>query len=332
MATDTQLSVRNMKTYFYLRDGVLKAVDDVSFDVNKGQVLGLVGESGCGKSITARAILRMVRPPGRTEGEILFFEDGKPPINLVDLDPKGKTIRQYRGNKISMVFQEPMNALSPLHTIGNQIMEALFLHRKLDANEARESTVELLKSVGIANPGQRIDEYPHQLSGGMRQRAMIALAISCNPNLLLADEPTTALDVSVQAQILRLMKQLQEDIGMSIIFITHDLAVVAQMVDRVLVMYLGQVMEEAPVEETFYNPMHPYTKKLLESIPDISRMRQKKTRLDIIQGSVPEPINLPSRCVFFNRCPDAERGLCDQGFPDIVSVGDDHRARCVKLA
>lgn len=328
MSSDTILDVRNLKTYFYLREGVLKAVDNLSFSLEKGTVLGIVGESGCGKSITARSILRMVKSPGRSEGEINFNNNGQM-INLLDLDPRGKEIRKIRGDKITMIFQEPMNALSPVHTIGDQIMEAILLHRELDQSKARGLAVKLLGDVGISNPGQRIDEYPHQLSGGMRQRAMIAIAISCNPVLLLADEPTTALDVSVQAQILSLLKGLQADYGMSIVFITHDLAVVAQMVDRVLVMYLGQVMEEANVKSLFHDPVHPYTRKLLESIPDLSK-KHKTTRLETIEGSVPEPMNLPERCVFYNRCPLAENN-CNEQYPPMLEVKPGHRVKCLHV-
>lgn len=327
---DILLKVRDLKTYFHIREGIVKAVDGLSFDLKRGEALGVVGESGCGKSMTARSILRMVKFPGRVQGDIIFNDRTRGKVNLAALDARGEEIRKFRGNNISMIFQEPMNSLSPVHSIGDQIMEAILLHQDLNANEARELTIRLLNDVGISNPEQRVDEYPHQLSGGMRQRAMIALAISCKPDLLLADEPTTALDVSVQAQILKLLKNLQKEYGLSIIFITHDLAVVAQMVNRVLVMYLGQVMEEAEVDDIFYNPLHPYTRKLLDSIPDLSK-KNKKKRLEIIDGAVPEPMNLPERCVFYGRCTEAQKGLCDQGYPAMTEVEKGHRVKCFKV-
>jgi len=324
------MSVQGLKTHFHLRDGILKAVDNVSFDVQKGKVLGLVGESGCGKSITARSVLRMVKRPGKSTGKVMFRNNGEI-VNLIDLEPSGEEIRNIRGDRISMIFQEPMNSLSPVHSIGNQVTEGLMLHLGLNKQQAREKAIELLANVGIANPETRIDSFPHQLSGGMRQRAMIAIAISCNPSLLLADEPTTALDVSVQAQILKLLKDLQNEHQMSIIFITHDLAVVAQMADRVLVMYLGQEMEEADVEDIFYNPMHPYTEKLLDSMPDLSKAK-KNDRLEIIAGSVPEPINLPKRCVFYDRCHRVIQGTCDREVPPLYTPKTGHRVRCFLYA
>jgi peptide/nickel transport system ATP-binding protein len=299
------LSVEGLKTYFYLREGVLKAVDDVDFTIARGETIGLVGESGSGKSITARSILRMVPSPGKSTGVV---------------------IRTFRGGKISMIFQEPMSSLSPVHTIGFQIMEALILHREMNRKEARAETLSLLEAVGLANPTMRIDEYPHQFSGGMRQRIMIAIAISCRPRLLIADEPTTALDVSIQAQILVLLKSLQSKFGMSMLYITHDMGVVAQMVDRVAIMYLGQIMEEARVDDIFHQPLHPYTIKLLESIPDL---KKKEERLQTIAGAVPQPINLPPGCVFFRRCPEAEKGVCDAAVPPLAEVEAGHRVRCI---
>ncbi len=327
MEQPTVLSVRDLKTYFYLPHGVLKAVDGVSFDIHRGELVGLVGESGCGKSITARSILNMVRPPGKPQGEVLFFCDGQA-INLLDLEPDGAEIRRIRGDAITMVFQEPMNAFSMVHTVGHQIMEALLLHRPVTKREAREQTIQLLADVGIANPQQRVDEYPFQLSGGMRQRAMIAMAIATNPQLLICDEPTTALDVSVQAQILRLLKELQRQRGMSILFITHDLAVIAQIATRVIVMYLGKVVEEAPVREIFHNPRHPYTRKLMAAVPDIVLLEGgERRRLQTIDGFVPEPIGLPDQCVFYDRCADAwER--CAASCPPLIPVGEGHFVRC----
>jgi len=327
MEQPTVLSVRDLKTYFYLPHGVLKAVDGVSFDIHRGELVGLVGESGCGKSITARSILNMVRPPGKPQGEVLFFRNGQA-INLLDLAPDGAEIRRIRGDALTMVFQEPMNAFSMVHTVGHQIMEVLLLHRPVTKREAREQTIQLLADVGISNPQQRVDEYPFQLSGGMRQRAMIAMAIATNPQLLICDEPTTALDVSVQAQILRLLKELQSQRGMSILFITHDLAVIAQIATRVIVMYLGKVVEEAPVREIFHNPRHPYTRKLMAAVPDIVLLEGgERRRLQTIDGFVPEPIGLPDQCVFYDRCTEAwER--CAAGGPPLIPVGEGHFVRC----
>jgi len=322
------LSVRNLKTYFYLPHGVLKAVDGISFDVHRGELVGLVGESGCGKSITARSILNMVRKPGKPMGEVLFFEDGQS-FNLLAVGSDSPEIRQVRGNKLTMVFQEPMNAFSMVHTVGHQIMEGLLLHRKISKEQARQQTIELLTDVGISNPQQRIDEYPFQLSGGMRQRAMIAMAIATNPKVLICDEPTTALDVSVQAQILRLLKDLQTKYGMAVIFITHDLAVIAQVAERVIVMYLGKIVEEAPARQVFKNPEHPYTRKLLAAVPDVQLEGLDQRRLQTIDGFVPEPIGLPDQCVFLKRCSDAwER--CQIGMPKLVETSPGHWVRCYK--
>ena len=320
------LQVKNLKTYFYLDEGVLKAVDDVSFKIQKKMVLGVVGESGCGKSVTAQSILRIVPDPGKiVEGEIFLHQDGKV-TDLVKLDPYGKEIRAIRGKEITMIFQEPMTSLSPVHTIGDQIMEAILLHRNMNKNEAKELTLEMLYKVGIPNPYQRINEYPHQLSGGLRQRAMIAMALSCNPSLLIADEPTTALDVTVQAQILELMKDLQAEFGMSIMFITHNLGVIAEVSDEVMVMYLGKAVEYASVDEIFHNPLHPYTVRLLRSIPKVGR--KARTRLDAIKGTVPLPLDLPPGCSFYPRCPEAKKGLCNKEDPPLVEVKKGHWVSC----
>jgi len=320
------LQVKNLKTYFYLDEGVLKAVDDVSFKIQKKMVLGVVGESGCGKSVTAQSILRIVPDPGKiVEGEIFLHQDGKV-TDLVKLDPYGKEIRAIRGKEITMIFQEPMTSLSPVHTIGDQIMEAILLHRNMNKNEAKELTLEMLYKVGIPNPYQRINEYPHQLSGGLRQRAMIAMALSCNPSLLIADEPTTALDVTVQAQILELMKELQAEFGMSIMFITHNLGVIAEVSDEVMVMYLGKAVEYASVDEIFHNPLHPYTVRLLRSIPKVGK--KARTRLDAIKGTVPLPLDLPPGCSFYPRCPEAKKGLCNKEDPSLVEVKKGHWVSC----
>ena len=320
------LQVKNLKVYFYLEEGILKAVDDVNFDIERKKVLGIVGESGCGKSVTAQSILRIVPHPGRTVGgEILLHQNG----NLVDLarlDPSGRDIRAIRGKEIAMIFQEPMTSLSPIHTIGNQIMEAVLLHRDMNQSEARELTLEMLYKVGISNPHQRIDEYSYQLSGGLRQRAMIAMALSCNPSILIADEPTTALDVTVQAQILELMKGLQREFGMSIIYITHNLGVIAEISDEVLVMYLGKVVEHANADEIFHNPLHPYTIGLLKSIPKVGK--KARTRLEAIKGTVPLPLDLPRGCRFYQRCQEAKKGICNVDSPSLIEVTKGHRVSC----
>ncbi|MDQ1301354.1 MAG: peptide/nickel transport system ATP-binding protein [Chloroflexota bacterium] len=328
--SDIILSVRDLSTEFALRRGVLRAVDAISFDLARGEVVGLVGESGCGKSITARSVLRLIRKPGKSYGHVFFSPQGRPSVDLIELKPMGEEIRRIRGKYINMIFQEPMNALSPVHTIANQMSEAIMLHEQVSPQVARQRSIELLGRVGIPQPEQRIDSFSFQLSGGMRQRALIAMAISCNPELLFADEPTTALDVSVQAQILRLLKDLQAQYRMSMVFITHDLAVVAQMVDRVLVMYLGQIIEDAPVREIFAHPRHPYTRRLMASILDPAARRSAGS-ISAIRGAVPEPINLPARCCFFDRCDERDATRCpnDSG-PALVDIGANHKVRCFR--
>lgn len=324
------LEVKDLKTYFYLDEGVLKAVDGVSFKVDREKTLGIVGESGCGKSVTAQSILRIVPPPGKIQGEILFYQkvdsDNNRVIDLAKLNPFGETIRNIRGKEIAMIFQEPMTSLSPLHTIGNQIVEAILLHQKLNKTEARKLAIEMLGKVGIPDPAQRIDDYPHQLSGGLRQRAMIAMALSCNPTLLIADEPTTALDVTVQAQILELMKDLQREFGMSIIFITHNLGVIAEISDKVAVMYLGKVVEYGSTEDIFHNPLHPYTVGLLKAIPKVGQ--KARARLDSIRGTVPLPLDLPKGCTFFPRCSQAKDRICNLNTPPLIEVTKGHKVSC----
>lgn len=320
------LEIKDLKTYFYLDEGVLKAVDGVSFKIKREGTLGLVGESGCGKSVTAQSIMRIVPSPGKTEGQILFHQDNKKILDLARLDPFGKEIRSIRGKEITMIFQEPMTSLSPLHTIGNQIMEAILLHQKVDKKEARRLAVEMLDKVGIPDPSHRIDEYPHQLSGGLRQRAMIAMALSCNPSLLIADEPTTALDVTVQAQILELMKALQKEFGMSIIYITHNLGVIAEITDEVAVMYVGKIVEYGSTDEIFHNPLHPYTVRLLKAIPKVGR--RARTHLASIKGTVPLPLGLPSGCRFYPRCPRAKEGVCNLDDPPLVEAKKGHKVSC----
>ena len=323
------LAVENLRTSFKVDDGLLRAVDGVDFQIRRGETLGLVGESGCGKSITAFSILRLMPPNARTDGRILLNRsggDGNATVDLAALDAYGKAIRAIRGKEVSMVFQEPMASFSPVHTIGSHMTEAILLHKTANKKEAREIAVAMLARVGIANPSQRIDEYPHQLSGGMRQRVMIALALSCDPALLIADEPTTALDVTIQAQVLDLMEELQAQFGMSMLYITHDLGVIAELANEVAVMYLGKIVEHADVQQLFDNPLHPYTVGLLRSIPQIGT--KTRGRLASIEGTVPLPLNLAPGCTFFARCPRAMPGICDHADPPLVEVEPGHRVRC----
>jgi len=327
------LSVRDLKTYFTQDEGTVKAVDGVSFDLYPGRTLGIVGESGCGKSVTARSILRIVDRPGRiVEGEILFrrpVPDGGAGGRMIDvtkLEPNGQEMRAIRGAEIALIFQEPMSSFSPVHTVGNQIVEAILLHQPVSRREARNKTIEILKRVGVSSPEERVDQLANQLSGGLRQRAMIAMALSCKPVLLIADEPTTALDVTTQTQILELMRKLQQEDGMAIMLITHDLGVVAEMATDVAVMYLGRVVEQAPVDAIFHDPRHPYTRALLRSIP---RMRARsRERLNPIEGAVPHPYDRPTGCPFHPRCPDVIVGTCDRRAPSLRPVGDQHTVSC----
>jgi oligopeptide/dipeptide ABC transporter ATP-binding protein len=320
--------VEDLKTHFYTLDGVVRAVDGVSLEIRPGETLGLVGESGSGKSVTAYSILRLL--PLKTsrivQGRVLFDRaDGNPPIDLTTVDPGGELIRSIRGNEIAMIFQEPLTSLSPVHTVGSQIAEAVELHQEVGTEEATERAVQMLEQVGIAMPYQRYHEYPHQFSGGMRQRAMIAMALSCNPSLLIADEPTTALDVTIQAQILELMKSLQDELGMAILMITHNLGVIAEMADRVDVMYMGKVLESGDVHTIFHRPLHPYTVGLLRSIPHLGR--RGRERLTPIPGSVPAPFSVPRGCAFYPRCPVPKRPACSDDVP-LVEVEPGHKVRC----
>lgn len=321
-----RLDVQGLKTYFFLDKGILKAVDGVSFTVGDQETIGVIGESGCGKSITAQSLLRLVTRPGEiVKGSALLrCKDGSI-VDLLALDPNSSEMRAMRGNEISIVFQEPMTSFSPVHTIGFQISEMFKLHTQLNAAEIRENGIELLRRVGISNPQQRFDEYPHQLSGGMRQRAMIAMALSCKPQIVIADEPTTALDVTIQAQILELMKELQHEADMSAVYITHNMAVIAENVDRVYVMYLGRVVESTTTPRLFANPLHPYTQKLLRSIP---RPGHRVNRLELIEGSVPNAIDPPVQCGFFSRCPAAMTGKCDRAVPELTEIEEGHFVRC----
>jgi oligopeptide/dipeptide ABC transporter ATP-binding protein len=326
---NTILEVRDLKTYFFLETGTVRAVDGVNFSLNRKTTLGLVGESGCGKSITAMSIMRLIQsPPGKiVDGQISLRQNGDDRVvDIAKLDPRGPEIRNIRGGRIAMVFQEPMTSLNPLYTVGSQIAESVQLHQKVGRKGAMERALEMLSKVQISSPKQRLHEYPHQLSGGMRQRAMIALALSCTPTMLIADEPTTALDVTTEAQILDLMRELQADIGMSIMFITHNLGVIAQMCDEVAVMYLGQIVERAPVDNLFFNPKHPYTTALLESVPHIGS--RSKDRLASIRGMVPDPYSTVPGCPFHPRCDSYMPGICDADMPAITPIEPEHYVRC----
>src|SRR5437899_2288296 len=331
-ATQTLLSVRNLKTYFPQDEGTVKAVDGVTFDLYPGATLGIVGESGCGKSVTARSILRIVDRPGRiVDGEIHFRRPttnggAGQTVDLTKLEPNGPEMRAIRGAEIALIFQEPMSSFSPVHSVGNQIIEAIRLHQPVGRQAAREKAIEMLRRVGVSTPEQRVDELAYQLSGGLRQRAMIAMALACKPTLLIADEPTTALDVTTQTQILDLMRQLQQEDHMAIMLITHDLGVIAEMATDVAVMYLGRVVEQAPVDAIFHAPRHPYTRALLRSIPRIrSRSRE---RLTPIAGSVPHPYDRPTGCPFHPRCADFIAGKCDRLEPSLRPVADQHSGSC----
>jgi peptide/nickel transport system ATP-binding protein len=323
------IEIKDLKTYFDTLDGTVRAVDGVSLTIAPQETLGLVGESGCGKSVTAYSILRLLPPKYShiVQGQILYHRPGGETLDLAKVDPRGDVIRSIRGNDIAMIFQEPMTSLSPVHTVGNQIMEAIVLHQKVSESEARTRAIEMLRQVGIALPEQRINEYPHQFSGGMRQRAMIAMALSCNPALLIADEPTTALDVTIQAQILEAMKSLQEKFRMAILIITHNLGVVAEMADRVAVMYMGKIVESGPARSIYHNPQHPYTIGLMQSVPKMGK--NVKQRLVPIAGSVPYPFSIPQGCAFRPRCTARQKPSC-QGPDDVAlkEVETGHWVRC----
>ncbi len=324
------LKVRDLKTYFFQDDGMVKAVDGASFDVFPGKTLGIVGESGCGKSVTARSIMRIVDRPGRiVGGQILLRREpsaGSGELDLAKLKADGARMRQINGGDIGLIFQEPMTSFSPVHTVGNQIIEAIRLHQTMSKQAARDRAIELLRLVGVPRAEGRVDEYAHQLSGGLRQRAMIAMALAADPRLLIADEPTTALDVTTQAQILNLLVDLQERNGMAIMLITHDLGVIAETADDVVVMYLGRVVEEGPVDDIFHAPKHPYTRALLRSIPSVDSPPRRN--LPTISGSIPHPYNRPPGCPFHTRCPDVMPGLCNVVEPPLVPVAAGQMAAC----
>lgn len=320
MTSELLLSVENLKTIFPTEEGEVTAVNDVSFQVYEGETVGLVGESGCGKSVTSLSLLRLFPENSgtRLEGKVLF--KGK---NLLDISLSD--MQEIRGNEISMIFQDPMSSLNPVYTIGNQISETIIHHQQLSKKEAKEKSVDMLKLVGIPSPEQRFFEYPHQLSGGMRQRVMIAMGLACQPKLLIADEPTTALDVTIQAQILDLMSEVKQELNMGIILITHDLGVVAEVCSRVLVMYLGEIVEDATVDELFENPKHPYTMGLMQSIPSIDGVRGEK--LHVIEGMVPSLHQVPKGCSFASRCPHADQ-KCKDIAPELETIKSNHKVRC----
>jgi peptide/nickel transport system ATP-binding protein len=320
------LEIRNLKTHFLLDEGVVRAVDDVSLTLAKGSTLGVVGESGCGKSVTARSVLQIVGAGGKiVDGQILFHR-GDDVVDLATFEPRGREIRSVRGQEISMIFQEPMAAFSPVYTIGKQIIEAIRVHTEASKLDARNQTLDLLARVGIPQPKRTVDQFPFELSGGMLQRAMIAMALSCKPDILIADEPTTALDVTIQGQILALLKSIQDETGMSIMLISHNMGVIAEMADSVAVMYLGRVIEEAPAWDLFDNPRHPYTQALLQSIPMVEE--EVQSRLRSIKGSVPNPYAMPKACRFHPRCDAFMSGTCDIREPALMPVGNGHRAAC----
>jgi peptide/nickel transport system ATP-binding protein len=347
------VEIKDLNVEFEVRDGIVHALDGVTFTVNRGETIGVIGESGCGKSVTAKTVMQMVPKPGKiTKGEVLYYRKDKynpdkpiETIRITDLDPDGNEIRKIRGGEFSMIFQEPMSCLTPVYTSGTHIGEALDLHRMLpqtvgdqmaktiqdyrhvSKEEAREISIDMLRKVGLPKPEQRVDSYPHQLSGGQRQRVMIAIALSCQPAMLIADEPTTALDVSIEAQILDLMRELQESVDMAIMFITHNLGVVAEMAKEIVVMYMGKQVERASTVKVFYEAKHPYTRALLESIPKVGK--RSSDRLASIKGMVPDPFSLPSGCVFHPRCPSFMPGKCDRIVPNWVEVEKDHWARCL---
>ena len=322
------LSVKDLTTHFFTSEGIVKAVEGASFQIQAGRTLGIVGESGCGKSVAAKSILQLIDRPGRiVGGEVIYSSpQSGSSENLLDFTPTSERMRRFRGGVVSMIFQEPMTSFSPVHTIGNQITEAIKLHSDLSNMECSELAVDWLQKVGIPNPEQSMNEYPDQFSGGQRQRAMIAMALCTNPSMLIADEPTTALDVTTQAQILELLKGLAIQNNMATLFITHDLGVIAEIADDVAVMYLGQVVETAPVEEIFNDPKHPYTKALMPSIPTIYALPRQ--RLPSITGAIPHPLTRPDGCPFHPRCPSFIEGTCNTGVPLLTEFDDSNNVRC----
>lgn len=319
------LEVKNLRTYFELVEGTVKAVDGVSFELNEGEVLGIVGESGCGKSVTALSIMRILPKSAKIVGGEILFRNENGVLDLTKLDSDSEQMRNIRGKDIAMIFQEPAACFSPVYTIGEQMIEAIILHEDMSKQEARKLALRMLEKVKIPNPESVLDRYSFQLSGGMLQRCMIAMALALNPKILIADEPTTALDVTIQAQIIYLVKQLQKEYNSAIMWITHDMGVIAQISNRVAVMYLGHIVETASVKDLFKNPLHPYTRALLKSIP---RLARRKMKLEAIRGMVPDPYNLPVGCRYHNRCDSFIEGLCDKQEPVEVEVGEGHKVKC----
>ncbi|MBI5931549.1 MAG: ABC transporter ATP-binding protein [Chloroflexi bacterium] len=330
MNSENCLEIQDLEVHFHTLDGTVRGVDGVTLSIRNGETLGVVGESGCGKSVTAHSVMRLLprRVAKISKGDVWFRRRNGEEINMTALDPNGSAIRTIRGNEIAMIFQEPMTSLSPMHTIGDQIMEAIMLHQRVGKREAEEKAIAMLQAVRIANPREFVRSYPHQYSGGMRQRAMIAMALSCNPSLLIADEPTTALDVTIQAQILDLMRDLQNEFSSAIMMITHNLGVINEMADRIAVMYLGKVVEVAERTTLLKRPAHPYTVGLLQSVPAMGN--QERTRLHPIPGMIPDPFNVPKGCAFFDRCPvKNKKSACQDpaGVP-LVEVEPGHQVRC----
>ena len=330
---DELIRINQLKVSFPLDEGTVQALDGIDMSIKKGKVIGVVGESGCGKSITARSILRIIPSPGKIdEGEILLrtkigSPDGKEYIlDLAKLDPDSELLRQIRWGEISMIFQEPMTSFSSYHTLGDQISEAVMVHKKITKRDALQLAIQMLDRVGIPNATTRVKQYPHEFSGGMRQRAMIAMALICNPSMLIADEPTTSLDVTIQAQMLELMRDLRKDFGSSVLFITHNMGVIAQIADEVYIMYLGSIVENGLVSEIFHDPKHPYTVDLLQAIPKISGA--KKKRLVAIEGNVPSPFERPGGCPFHPRCARIIRGVCETQVPGTTDFGNGHTTKC----
>jgi peptide/nickel transport system ATP-binding protein len=329
MEEELKLELQNLSISLKIDDHFVPIVNDVNVKIFSGKVLALVGESGCGKSVTAMSILRLLpRDLQIVKGKILFNDaNGAPTVDIASLTPKGRDIRRIRGGKIAMIFQEPMNSFSPLHTIGNQIMEVIRLHKKKSKTEARKIAVDFLRKVGIGDPEKAVDRYPHTYSGGMRQRAMIARALCCNPSLLIADEPTTALDVTIQAQVLGVMKKMQKEFGTGIVFITHNMGVVAQMADDVAIMYMGEITEQGSVVDILKTPLHPYTKNLLKAVPQLGDLEARK-RLKPIKGSVPSLFERPKGCSFFPRCEQMIAGQCDREAPASYQLAKKHFVSC----
>lgn len=330
---DELIRIRNLKVSFPLEEGTVQALDGIDLTIKKGKVIGVVGESGCGKSITARSILRIIPPPGRIdEGEILFRTNLYAPvgeeqiIDLAAIKEDSELLRQIRGGQISMIFQEPMTSFSAYHTLGDQISEAAIVHQAAEKHDARKLAIEMLDRVGIPNADTRVKQYPHEFSGGMRQRAMIAMAMICNPSLLIADEPTTSLDVTIQAQMLELMHDLRKDFSSSILFITHNMGVIAQTADEVYIMYLGKIVESGMVNDIFHDPKHPYTINLLQAIPKITG--EHKEHLTAIEGNVPSPFEMPGGCRFHPRCSRMIKGICETQSPGITSINGSHQVSC----